>query len=171
METTSAKLCTSGDNHGPCFSADEGGALSTAAEIVERKDKYKNKGKHGDGSKGKDRDSNWNTSQQAAQIQGFVFTVRCGTTHVQSADNDWLNSTKLVQLLKFQNTRKKVAHRCIGAMLKMMNWRSIRRVSAAVTTPTGLAGTLLVDSGAYDNFSHPEFAKECPSKKNTRLML
>ena len=42
---------------------------------------------------------------------------------------------------------------------------------AAVTTPTKLAGTLLVDSGADDHICHPEYAKESPSKKSTGLKL
>ena len=42
---------------------------------------------------------------------------------------------------------------------------------AAMNTPRGPAGTLLVDSGADDHICHPDFAEESPLKKNVKLTL
>ena len=42
---------------------------------------------------------------------------------------------------------------------------------AAMNTPRGPAGTLLVDSGADDHICHPDFAKESPLKNSVKLTL
>ena len=42
---------------------------------------------------------------------------------------------------------------------------------ATMSTPRGLAGTLLVDSGADDHTCHPDVAKESPLKKSVKLTL
>ena len=54
-----------------------------------------------------------------------------------------------------------------------MLWNWIRRVAvfAAMNTPRGPAGTMLVDSGADDHNCHPEFAKESPLKRSVKLTL
>ena len=131
------------------------------------KGKDNNNHRSNDGDKAKGRDY-WNSVQQQAQLQGYC-----------SHCSNWCHKRADCRTRLAQGTNGAVA--CVqepesevdgvqaaqwsdadsdGADLDSPSW-----CLAALNNPRGLAGTLLVDSGADDHIRHPDFAKEFPMKK------
>ena len=131
------------------------------------KGKDKSKHKSSDSSKSKERDS-WNSGQQQVQFQGKC--LRCSKWGHRSGD-----------------CRTRLAQQKNGAVagiqepdserdgVKSVQWSDVDSDAleldssswcfAAMDTPRGPVGSLLLDSGADDHICHPDFAKEFPQKK------
>ena len=126
------------------------------------KDKDKNKSKNGDDGKGKGRDNNWNSGQQAARFQGYCSHCAKWGSQVRRVQNT-IGSAEMWGSCWSSSTEEE------GEGVKSVHWSDAENDEveidasswclAAVTTPGGRPGTLLVDSGADDHICHPEFAK------------
>ena len=135
--------------------------------------KDKNKHKSNDGDKNKERD-NWNRSATSASPGLLSHIARSGATNAQFC------RTRLAQQKNGAVAGVQEAESEADGV-KAAQWSDVDSDGtdvdssswcfAALNTPNGLAGTLLVDSGADDHICHPDFAKEFPLKKNAGLTL
>ena len=105
----------------------------------------------------------------------FVHIARSGDTNSQIVELGWHNRRKVQQWLGSLslNLKLRMSKQHNGVTSTVKTWTWPRRVGAfaAMNTPRGPAGTLLVDSGADDHICHPDFAKESPLKKSVKLTL
>ena len=99
-----------------------------------------------------------------------MFTLlEVATTNAQIVGLDWLNR-KSGAVAGVQEPESEAAGvksaQWSGTDLDTSSW-----CFAALSTPRGPTGTLLVDSGTDDHICHPDFAKEFPLKKSAGLTV
>ena len=136
-----------------------------------RKDKNKHKGNDGDRSKERDE---WNSGQRQAKFQGYCS--HCSKWgHKRAECRARLAQQKSGSVSGVREPEGE-AEDVMAAQWSDVDTEDVEMDSpswcfAAMNSPRGPAGTLLVDSGADDHICHPDFAKEFPLKKCAGVTL